>query len=373
MFHVPYAGYVFEILGVREFRTVLIGLPALPGGAVAARRDVAGGPRAQSAGARRAPGHGAPTWAAACRCWRLASPRSRRAQRAGGAPAGHPAARGARRRGRSLAPHVLRSPRRPWSGAPDARGRPAPPERGRSGLRPASPAGAAPASAGVSSRRPSGAWSSGPAAPDAAAPARRSVWLRVVVQPRGPEGWQDSAWRLARLVDAVATYAIFLLDRDGRVATWNAGAGHAPRAGRPTRSSAGLLDVLHARGPGARAARRRPRRRHPPRQPRGGGLARAQGRVAVLGQRRGHARPRRRRDACSASAKITATSPTPSAASRTTLAVRLLGGARTSRSRCRTIGGFTELLVRRHGDEACPPTRANTSATSSRRRSACGA
>jgi PAS domain S-box-containing protein len=34
----------------------------------------------------------------------------------------------------------------------------------------------------------------------------------------------DKAWRLQLLIDAVVDYAIYMIDLDGRVATWNSGA-----------------------------------------------------------------------------------------------------------------------------------------------------
>jgi PAS domain S-box-containing protein len=39
---------------------------------------------------------------------------------------------------------------------------------------------------------------------------------------RRPPG--DDAWRLQVLIDSVIDYAIFMIDLDGRVASWNSGA-----------------------------------------------------------------------------------------------------------------------------------------------------
>ena len=107
-------------------------------------------------------------------------------------------------------------------------------------------------------------------------------------------------------VESIRDYAIFMLDPDGHVATWNAGRASASRATRPTRSSASTsrssirprtsragkpeheLEVARARRP-----------------VRGRGLARAQGRLALLGQRRHHRAARRRRASCVGFAKVT--------------------------------------------------------------------
>ena len=105
-------------------------------------------------------------------------------------------------------------------------------------------------------------------------------------------------------------YAIFMLDPAGIVLTWNAGAerikGYTRRRDhRPallassTRPSASTRGWPAARAGGAR--RERPLR--------GRGLARAQGRHALLGQRRHHRAARRRRPAASASPRSRATSP----------------------------------------------------------------
>ena len=97
------------------------------------------------------------------------------------------------------------------------------------------------------------------------------------------------------LVESVRDYAIYLLDPDGTIQSWNAGAAaaqglHGSRDRRPQ-----LRDVLHARGSRGRqagvAARARARRR----SRRGHRLARAQGRLAVLGERRDHDAARRER------------------------------------------------------------------------------
>ena len=108
---------------------------------------------------------------------------------------------------------------------------------------------------------------------------------------------RESETRFRLLVEAVKDYAIFMLDPNGRVVTWNAGAQRikgyeARRDPRPpflgvlrrTRRSAPGKCETRAGGGGAR------------RPVRGRGLARPQGRHEVLGERGHHraARPERR-------------------------------------------------------------------------------
>jgi PAS domain-containing protein len=102
--------------------------------------------------------------------------------------------------------------------------------------------------------------------------------------------------RFRLLVEGVKDYAIFMLDPSGHVVSWNLGA-QKNKGYKASRSSAALLEVLSARrrlraaGPAgvAQRAARRPLR--------GRGLARAQGRHAVLGQRGDHRPVRRHRPA----------------------------------------------------------------------------
>ena len=95
--------------------------------------------------------------------------------------------------------------------------------------------------------------------------------------------------QLALLVASAVDYAIFMLDPHGHVLTWNAGAErhqglHRARDRRPA-----LLRLLHRGGPRPRTTRPRSCELALPRRPlRGGGVARAQGRHALLGERRDH-------------------------------------------------------------------------------------
>ena len=110
---------------------------------------------------------------------------------------------------------------------------------------------------------------------------------------RGGAAHQRGALRL--LVDSVRDYAIFMLDPDGIVQSWNAGAQRS-RATRPDEIIGRHFRAFYtpedqaAGQAGTGSWRRRARR-----AARGRGLARAQGRHPVLGQRGGHRGVRRRR------------------------------------------------------------------------------
>ena len=120
--------------------------------------------------------------------------------------------------------------------------------------------------------------------------------------------------RFRLLVESVRDYAIFMLDPDGRVLTWNAGAErikgyradeiigqHFSRFYPPEALARGLPE--HELEVATRS-----------RLVRGRGLARPEGRLAVLGQRRHHRDPRRRRRA----ARLRQGHARPDPATRTT-------------------------------------------------------
>ena len=120
---------------------------------------------------------------------------------------------------------------------------------------------------------------------------------------------RQSELRLRLLIDSIQDYAIFMLDPHGRVTTWNPGAQNATSATAPARSSASTSRSSipprpsSGRIPSASWSRRRVR------DVRGGGLARAQGRLALLGQRRDQRRSGTNGSSCSASPRSPATSP----------------------------------------------------------------
>ena len=106
---------------------------------------------------------------------------------------------------------------------------------------------------------------------------------------------RHSEQRFRLMVDAVRDYAIFMLDTEGHVTSWNLGAQRtkgwtADEIDRP--ALPGLLPARAAGGPAPRArARRRAARRGLP----GGGVAGPQGRQPVLGPRHHHEDHRRGR------------------------------------------------------------------------------
>ena len=104
---------------------------------------------------------------------------------------------------------------------------------------------------------------------------------------------EDARYRL--LVGAITDYAIYMLDPNGRVTSWNPGAqrlkGYRPRRDhRPA-----LLALLHRGRPACRHAGAQRWRSRRAKGATRGGLARAQGRQPLLGQRRHRSDPRRRR------------------------------------------------------------------------------
>ena len=105
---------------------------------------------------------------------------------------------------------------------------------------------------------------------------------------------RESERQFRLLVGGVTDYALYMLDPEGRVSSWNAGGerikGYTPsRDHRPA-----LLALLHRRRTGRPAGRRGRLRSRATRRPlRGGRLARPQGRLVLLGERRDRCDPRR--------------------------------------------------------------------------------
>ena len=95
----------------------------------------------------------------------------------------------------------------------------------------------------------------------------------------------ESERRFRLLVQNVTDYAIFMLDTEGRVANWNAGAARIKGYSADGNRGSALLPLLHARGPSSRDARAALETAAARGALRGGGLARAQGRQPILGQR----------------------------------------------------------------------------------------
>ena len=168
--------------------------------------------------------------------------------------------------------------------------------------------------------------------------------------------WRDRATGCPRIASsrcwsrARVDYAIFMLDPHGRVVTWNAGA-EAIKGYTRTEIIGQHFSVFYTEED---VARDHPaeelRHRRPRRALRGGGLARPQGRLALLGQRRHHRAARRGRASSSASARSPATSP--------------CAGSR--RSRC--APGRCELEAGQPAARRVPPARRRACATT---RSSC--
>ena len=93
------------------------------------------------------------------------------------------------------------------------------------------------------------------------------------------------------LVQGVVDYAIYMLNPDGTVANWNAGAQRAKGYTAEEIVGRHFSCFYSRRGPGRRPAAAWLVHRRPGRQVRGRGLARAQGRHAVLGPRRHRCHP----------------------------------------------------------------------------------
>ena len=111
---------------------------------------------------------------------------------------------------------------------------------------------------------------------------------------QSPDRDEFDEHRFRLLVDSVIDYAIFMLDPDGTVLTWNAGAERLKGYTRRGDHRPAVLGLLSARGDRARAGRSTSCEVAADDGPlRGRRLAGAQGRHALLGERRHHraARP----------------------------------------------------------------------------------
>jgi PAS domain S-box-containing protein len=99
-------------------------------------------------------------------------------------------------------------------------------------------------------------------------------------------GGNGEAEKFRLLVQGTTQFAMFLVDPDGRVASWNEGARRilgyeaAEILGQPADI------ILHPRGPGGRRARTGTRHRRARRPRPGRALASTQGRLALLRRRR---------------------------------------------------------------------------------------
>ena len=100
--------------------------------------------------------------------------------------------------------------------------------------------------------------------------------------------------RLGLLVEAVSDYAIFMLDTDGRVASWNPGAERFKGYRRKEIIGKHYSIFYTAQDVALGKPEARARGGHARGTDRDRGVARAQGRQPLLGQRRDHRRPRRR-------------------------------------------------------------------------------
>ena len=103
----------------------------------------------------------------------------------------------------------------------------------------------------------------------------------------------ESEQRYRRLVEAVVDYAIFQLDPNGRIATWNTGAERIKGYTANEIIGQTFSTLLHGGRSASGRRRARARDRGPHGQIRSGRLARAQGRLEVLGLGRNRRDPRR--------------------------------------------------------------------------------
>ena len=119
-----------------------------------------------------------------------------------------------------------------------------------------------------------------------------SVWRDSSRRGRAEEALQDSQERYRMLLDEVRDHAIIMMDPQGKIVTWNAGAEQS-RVTAPTRSSVEIFPASILRRISRAAGRRRSpadRCQRPARRTR---HARAERRLAILGEYRLHGLARR--------------------------------------------------------------------------------
>ncbi len=113
--------------------------------------------------------------------------------------------------------------------------------------------------------------------------ANRLLHEDIAARSRTERMLADSERRFRLMVESVVDYAIFMLDAEGRVASWNAGAQRITGYEAQEILGAALLALLPARGRRAREAAMGARGGGRRGALRGGRLARAQGRLVLLG------------------------------------------------------------------------------------------
>ena len=143
--------------------------------------------------------------------------------------------------------------------------------------------------------KPSRPGYSGIVKPPRKAPAAVEDQDRPHAAPRPLGQDQGDLYRL--LVESVRDYAIFALDPDGYILSWNAGAQRFKGYTADEVHRAALLDLLSARAGRRGVSRVRAAHRRATRALRGRGLAHPQRRIAILGERRDHRAAQRTRRA----------------------------------------------------------------------------